>query len=304
MNVLLFLIFVFIIVMVLIVILLVFLHLRKTVMQRNFGDYTLLGIIGRGGMATIYRAKNRVLNLPVAVKILDQALMGDRDLVYKFLKEGENLERINTEFPDSPVVKTLEYSHPKSDGPYFIVMDYLRGSNLLQITKTRPIPDLKTKLYIIKEVARALQNSHSLKIFHRDIAPDNIILNGNTVTLIDFGIAKQEFSDYRTMDGAIAGKPYYMSPEQCSASEINEKTDIYSLGAVLYYLVEGKPLYESKNPIEIMKMHQKKPVPEIEEDIPEDLKSFIYIMLAKKPEARPSAQEVLSKMQFFMEQGV
>lgn len=304
MNITLFFILAFMFIAILSIIIWIIIDSKKNRVYPEFGDYMIFESIGRGGMAVILRAKNKILNTIVAVKVLDVALMNDKDLVYKFLKEGENLERINSQFPDSPVVKAIEYSHPQSNGPYFIAMDYLKGVDLLKIMKTNKIPLLKTKLYIVKEVARALQASHSLKIYHRDIAPDNVIINGDQVTLIDFGIAKQEFSDYRTQDNAIAGKPYYMSPEQGAGQTIDEKTDIYSLGAVLYYLVEGKPPYDAQNPIEILKMHQKNPIPEITAPIPNDLKSFIKKMLAKKPGERPDAMEVVNKMESFLKQGV
>ena len=280
--------------------------IRRSSSERGntFGDYTLLEIIGRGGMATIYRAKNRILKRIVAVKVLDQSLINDADLVYKFLKEGENLARINTRCPDSPVVKALEYGYHSAISSYFISMQYLQGINLLDMIKAQQPIDLKTKLYIIKEVARAMHSSHTLKIFHRDISPDNIFVNGNKVTLIDFGIAKQEFSKYRTMHRAILGKPYYMSPEQSLGERITGKSDVYSLGAVLFYLLEGKPLYESKNPIEIMKMHEKEPVPAINAPIPGELKNFIYNMLAKEPGTRPNAKEVADTMKLFINRGV
>lgn len=268
----------------------------------RFGDYILLEMIGKGGMAAIYSARNRILKKTVAVKILDQAFMQDRDLVYKFLKEGENLAKINIEFPGSPVVKVLEYSHPSSDGPYFISMEYLKGSTLWWVLNTKKAFTLKTKLHITKEIARALHCSHTLKIYHRDVSPDNIFVDGNSVTLIDFGIAKQEFSNYQTMDGRLAGKPYYMSPEQCAGKVVSGKSDIYSLGVVLFYMLEGNHPYVSSHQIELMKMHQFWPVPEVTQPIPPGLKDLLYRMLAKEPDARPDALEVVKQLDYFMQQ--
>lgn len=272
--------------------------------SRHFGDYTHLKVIGNGGMATIFRAKNKLLKRTVAVKIMHSGLMKDVDLVHKFLEEGKNLAKINKEFPNSPVVKVLEYSHPKSSGPFFIAMEYLNGMNLLQVIKAGNVLQLRTKLHIIREVARALHVSHSFGIYHRDIAPDNIMIDGNDVTLIDFGIAKQEFSAYRTMQLDIVGKPFYMSPEHGAGKQIDEKTDIYSLGAVFFFLLEGRPMYDANNIVDILRMHQESPVPDITHPIPGELKSFIVQMLDKKPAARPTAYDVAAKMEAFLARGI
>jgi serine/threonine-protein kinase len=293
------------IVMILTVLVLVIVLSRKLPLgSTRFGDYILQEMIGKGGMASIYYAKNRILKRTVAVKILDQALMRDRDLVYKFLKEGENLAKINSEFPGSPVVKVLEYSHSSSDWPYFISMEYLKGATLWRLLESKKIFPLKAKLYIIKEIARALHCSHALKIYHRDVSPDNIFISGNTVTLIDFGIAKQEFSDYRTLDGRIAGKPYYMSPEQGAGKVVSDKSDIYSLGVVLYYMLEGNHPFKSSNHIELMKMHQTCPVPDIKHPIQPGLRNLLYQMLSKEPDARPDALDVVNKLDYLMQQKV
>ncbi|MGE5341122.1 MAG: serine/threonine-protein kinase [Candidatus Omnitrophota bacterium] len=276
---------------------------QRGVSYPKFGDYSNLTFIGKGGMATIYRAKNKTLKCIVAIKMMDQSLMNDKDLATKFLKEGENLEKINDKFPNSPVVKALEYSLRQSPGPYFIAMEYLKGPNLLQIIKTGKRLPVKSQLHIIKEVARGLQAAHSLGIYHRDIAPDNIIVDGDHVTLIDFGIAKQEFSDYRTMNQDIVGKPFYMSPEHSAGKTVDDKTDIYSLGAVLFYLLEGRPMYDDKNLVAILKMHQEAPIPPINSPIPKDLKNFITLMLDKDSERRPNAGQVIEQIQYFLDRG-
>jgi len=281
------------------IILIVVIIRRKS--RNRLGDYIEMEMIGKGGMSIIYRAKNRILKRYVAVKVMDEIMMKDRDLVHKFLSEGRNIAIINKKYPDSPVVKVLEYSDHESDPPYFIAMEYLEGMSVLKKMKTNQKPDLYTRLHIIKEVARALQAAHSLHIIHRDIAPDNIIINGRTVTLIDFGIAKQEFSNYRTQSGAIVGKPLYMSPEQCADQKITSKSDIYSLGAVLFFLLEEKPMYDSRNPYEILKMHRDcNQPPEVTKPLPGDLKDFLKRMLDKDPRNRPDATDVVKKMVFIM----
>ncbi len=300
------LIFTIILAIILVVILfLMFFLLGRSLKMSNFGDYKLMEVIGKGGMATIYKARNRVLRMIVAVKVMDPVLISDNELTYKFLKEGENLARINTKYPQAPIVKALEYglNKTRAGSYYFIAMEFLKGKDLLNVIKSEDALNLNAKLYIIKEVAHALAASHALQIYHRDIAPDNIFIDGKNIRLIDFGIAKQEFSDYRTLDGAIAGKPYYMSPEQCAGKAINDRSDIYSLGSVMYYFLEGKPLFAARNPLEIMKMHQMYPVPQLKTPVPESVSNLLYRMLDKNPNSRPDARQVKAQLEAFLKPG-
>jgi serine/threonine protein kinase len=261
----------------------------------TFGDYQLLEKIGRGGMAIIYKARHRVLKKTTALKIMDSNLLEDKDLVKKFFMEGEAIQKINQSFPDAPVVRVSEYGCDsiKTKGIPFIAMEYLRGDSLIKLIRKNKIPNLKQKYFIIKEIARALDASHQLKIFHRDISPDNVIIWGNRITLFDFGIARQELGVYKTLDGSIAGKPIYMSPEQCAGKQVTEKSDIYSLGIIFYYLLEGQPPFYDKNPVEIMNRHQQKLPPALKTDVSPGIKKTISAMLSKSPKSRPSADEVV-----------
>jgi serine/threonine-protein kinase len=261
----------------------------------KFGDYELIKIIGQGGMATIYKARHPVRKKTVALKVMDNNLLKDRDLVLKFFMEGEAIENINNAFPQSPVVKVIEYG-AKRYKPYdipFIAMEYLKGKNLTQLIRKNKISGLRQKLFIVKEIARALKASHQLRIIHRDVSPDNVIISSSKITLFDFGIAKQELNLYKTLDGSIAGKPIYMSPEQCAGKKVTDKSDIYSLGVIFYYLVEGQPPFYDKNPVEIMNKHKKKLPPAFTRDVPPAVKNLISAMLAKSPQNRPSADDII-----------
>jgi serine/threonine-protein kinase len=268
------------------------------------GKFELLKVIGKGGIATIYKAKDLNRNKTIALKVMDCILLKDADLVYKFFCEGEAITTINEKFPDAPVVKVFEYGRDreKSLGVPYIAMELIKGSNLLDIMKNDHFLTVKRKLYIIKQVAMALIAAHRLKIYHGDITPDNIIVNEDKVTLIDFGISVREHDTYKNMDASITGKPVYMSPEQCTGHPVDDKSDIYSLGIILYFMCSGTPPFIHRNSTEIMKMHPEKPVPEIKEPIPEELKDFIKKMLAKKKGTRPDAREVVNKMESFMNQ--
>jgi serine/threonine protein kinase len=263
---------------------------------KKFGkDYLIYESIGKGGMATVYRAHNKVLKRRIALKILKPAFRLDKTISYKFLKEGENIDLIRSKFPDAPVIKVLEYGRLqiKSGEFLFIAMDFLKGVNLRQLLDSRKHLSLEAKLTIVKEVARALAASHALEIFHRDVTPANIFVDNSKITLIDFGIAKHDFPDNLTFPGAVIGKPHYMSPEQCAGRRVNNKSDIYSLGAVFYHLLEGKAMYgESHNPYEVMEKQKTSPIPPLKSRVPEQVILLLYRMLEKKPGNRPDAVEV------------
>lgn len=267
------------------------------------GDYTLVQQIDHGGMADIYIAQHRNRKDTVAVKVLQKKFTSDKNSVHRFLMEGKNLNAIKKKFPNNPVVQVHDYGRESTTGRYIIIMEYLPGENLKNILLSKKSIDLNLKLHIIREVAKALQATHSLKIVHRDVSPENIIVQGKRVTLIDFGIAKHLYSDHQTGRGIVLGRLNYISPEQFKGGKATDKSDIYALGAVLFYLVEGKPLYDSKNPHEIMYMHLNSPVPAIKAKVPEELKKFIYRMLKKDPVYRPNAHEVVEKMRAFLQLG-
>lgn len=265
--------------------------------SRSFGvmgKFELISIIGKGGIATIYKAKDRMRRKIVALKIMDYNLVRDADLVYKFFREGETISQINETFPNAPVVKVFDYGRDreKSLGVPYISMQLVKGNNLLKILREEKGLTVKRKLYIAREIVEGLIAAHKLNIFHGDITPDNIIIDGNKVTLIDFGIAMEEHDNYKNMDTSITGKPVYMSPEQCAGLPIDEKSDVYSLGIILFFMFHGTPPFIAKNPSEIMKMHQDCPLPRMDIRIPGDIKELIQQMLVKEPCKRPGTIEL------------
>jgi len=263
-----------------------------------FGDYILVQEIGIGGMAVIYLAQHRENKDHVAVKLL-QTKCSDRDSVRRFIREGENLKTIKEKFPHSPVVQVYDYGRENTTGRYMIIMEYLPGENLKKILESKRFIPFNLKLHIIKEVAKALHASHTLNIFHRDVSPDNIMVYEKKITLIDFGIAKVMIPGQETVPGSFWGKYDYISPEQCNGDRVTAKSDIYSLGVVSFYLLEGKPMYTYRNYYG-RNMHLNYPLPPIKAKVPEDLKRFIYRMLHKDPAYRPHAREVVETMRFFI----
>lgn len=254
--------------------------------------YLLRGVIGRGGMSTIYRAKDKSNNKIVALKVMDPVLTRDPDLLKKFLREGESVQMLNQMYPSAPIVKVFEYGRElgRTNGRPFIAMEYLAGKDLLAYLHHHGKLTIGETKGIILEVLRALQAAHSQGIYHRDLAPDNIIIGDdkghNIIHLIDFGVARHEYTSAGTLDGSITGKPPYMSPEQCHGLKVDGRSDIYSLGIIFYTLLTGAPPFVSQNPLEVMRKHESEPVPPLPESIPADVATVVYQMLEKDPSKR------------------
>ncbi len=276
---------------------------KKT--RKNFGRFILKDLLGKGGMALVYTAYDPKIKKEVALKLMDTGLLKDKDLVEKFIREGQAISRINQQYPEAPVVKVFEFGRLGSNPviPY-IVMEKLKGVSLLDEFKKKGKFEPRRAIWIVKRIAEALMATHKTGVYHRDVTPDNVILirtgTREDIRLIDFGVAKHEYTSYKTLDGSIAGKPPYMSPEQCKGQKITAKSDIYSLGIIFYMLLEGKPPYSSSNPLEIMKMHENSPIPELTIDIDSKIKALVKMMLAKKPEERPDSVLIITNLELFI----
>jgi tRNA A-37 threonylcarbamoyl transferase component Bud32 len=260
----------------------------------RFGDFQLLEPIGKGGMSAIYKARKLETNRLVALKVMDAGLMHDKELVNKFFSEGKLISEINKKFPDAPVINVYEFGRDriKTLGIPYIAMEFFEGMSLARLITSSRV-DLSEKIYIVMEVARALTAAHQLGIFHRDITPENILIKGKQVRVIDFGIAEEERNADMKTDDSLTGKPIYMSPEQCSGKGVNGKSDIYSLGVIFYFWVSGNPPFTAKNHLEVLRMHQESPVPPLNAgEIPPGLNALITAMLDKNPLIRPSAADV------------
>lgn len=271
---------------------------------QHFDRYQIEYALGRGGMATVY--KGRDLSLPgqpvVALKILNDGLTEDQDLVRKFLREGEILEQISRSDPESPVVRVMNYgiSDTTRRRP-FMALEYLSGESLLDLVRRRRRFSSADAIAIVDGVARALEPAHALGIYHRDITPDNIIMakeyrGGTKIRLIDFGVARHEFAAHGTLDGSITGKPPYMSPEQCAGTVVDARTDVYSLGILLYTLLVGEPPFSSSNPLEVMRMHREEEVV-VPGAVENGIKDLLSSMLSKNRDERPTtATEVRDRI--------
>jgi serine/threonine protein kinase len=258
--------------------------------------YVLQSEIARGTFGIIFAARDTRLDRDVAIKVLHPELASHPEIAGRFVREASAMARLN--HPN--IVTILDWG--EYDGGAYIVMDLLAGESLANHMARNGLPLLHDTFEIMRQVTEALQVAHDNGVYHRDLKPENIFLvtdesmpNGVRVKLIDFGLAKELGSQFRTGMLSLFGTPQFMSPEQCRcSSSVDHRTDIYSLGIVLFELVTGKLPFDGAID-ELIALHQYTPPPRASSvgRCPAQLDALIARMLAKDPSSRPqSALEV------------
>ncbi|AEV15624.1 hypothetical protein TCCBUS3UF1_5760 [Thermus sp. CCB_US3_UF1] len=260
--------------------------------------YEVLEKVGVGGMATVYKAKDRKTGRVVALKVPQERFVGDPRFVRRFHREAEVLSKM-----DHPnIVKVFD--HGQVDGVHFIAMEYLDGEGLDRLIEERRL-NLRQAAAILARVADALKHIHAQGIVHRDIKPGNImVLKGalkedgvdpRGVRLMDFGIAAGKVLTRLTITGARIGTPVYMSPEQAKGQKLDHRSDIYSLGIVLYEALTGQPPFTGGYETVIHQQIFQVPTPpkQLKPEIPQALSDLVLRMLEKDPAKRPTLDEVI-----------
>lgn len=254
--------------------------------------YYVLSLLGQGGMNLVYKAKDLQTNKIVAVKALRTDGLSDQSVVTRFQREVQVLNRLN----HPRIVGVHDYGTSRRGQPFF-VMDYLEGKSLNQVLRKDGRLSLERFQDVFVQVAAAIQHAHKHGAIHRDLKPGNIMLVklGNTedyVKIVDFGIAKLvEEASKLTRMGEVWGSPIYMSPEQATGINTDERTDIYSLGIVMYEALTGEVPFLGKNYVETLsKQISEPPLPFDqlcpEYQIPKVFERIIFKALEKAPEAR------------------
>jgi serine/threonine-protein kinase len=264
------------------------------------GRYHVQSIIAQGGMGVVYLCRHRTIDKAVAVKILRPDLAGDRDVTERFLIEARAASSVGNRH----IIDVTDFGE-LPDGATYLVMEYLEGHSLAARMKRRPAADVAEIVDIGCQVAQGLHAAHEAGIVHRDLKPDNIFLcaeigGDHFVKILDFGIAKVASSQNKvTRAGKIFGTPHYMAPEQGAGTAVDRRTDIYSLGVMLYELACGHVPFDAENPLGILTQHMYvAPVPPNERtpvSVPVGLEAIILKCLSKNPDHRYPTMQALQE---------
>lgn len=264
------------------------------------GAFYALRRIGQGGMGTVYEGRQIQFNRVVAIKVLSTAHLSDEQVFARFEREARSIARVN--HPN--VVKLIDSGFEAGNSIAYIVMEYVKGIELSNI----PTSEISGQFiaHIAYQVLNALAEAHAMNVIHRDLKPDNIMItneNGDPhfVKVLDFGLAALTDRAKITMSGQALGTPWYMSPEQATASAVSFSSDIYSLGCILYELATSKPPFPGNRPFNVMMQHVNAQVPPMitrpEAEISAGMVGFILRCLEKQPQNRyQTADEALSAL--------
>ncbi|WP_017595403.1 serine/threonine-protein kinase [Nocardiopsis potens] len=252
------------------------------------GRYQLDEQIGSGGMGTVWRATDTILNRPVAVKLLHPAQMAEPTARERFRTEG----RITAGLSHPGIAQVYDYGEQGDRA--FLIMELVLGETLSSILKRNDGLEPGATLDILAQSAAALASAHGRGVVHRDIKPGNLMVTDDgTVKLTDFGIARGEHSVTLTQTGMVMGTAQYISPEQASGRPATYASDIYALGVVAYECLAGQPPFTADSPIALALAHTREPPPPLPDSLPPQLVELVETMLAKAPDDRPeSAGEV------------
>ncbi len=252
------------------------------------GPYRIINQIGQGGMATVYKAYQPSMDRNVAIKVLPSRLAESQEFIQRFQQEA----RIIAKLEHPHILPVFDYG--ESDGITYFVMRYLDAGTLSdKMEKGRPLP-LNEIDRLFTQLAEALSYAHGFGIIHRDLKPSNALIDSQgNLFLTDFGIAKllESASPRLTQTDAIMGTPAYISPEQAQANKVDQRSDIYSLGIILYEMVTGRVPFEAETPLAVLLKHvgdQLPPPSSIKPDVPEAIEQVVLKALAKHPGDRYS----------------
>jgi eukaryotic-like serine/threonine-protein kinase len=268
----------------------------------TLGPYRVLKQLGKGGMGAVYLALDPRLNRKLALKVMLPEFAADHDAKERFLREARAAAGISH---DNVVIV---HEADERDGVPYIAMQLLQGYPLDEYLRTKGAPPLPHVIRIAREAALGLAAAHALGLVHRDIKPANLWLeapNGR-VKVLDFGLAKPVGSESElTKSGAVVGTPSYMSPEQARGLKVDHRTDLFSLGAVLYRLCTGKNPFRGEHVMAVLAAvltDEPDPVRDLNPNIPEPLAALIHQMLAKKPDERPpTAADVAKRLRAILD---
>jgi eukaryotic-like serine/threonine-protein kinase len=261
------------------------------------GRYEVEDLVGTGGMSSVYRARDNVLERQVALKILHDHFSSDPEYVERFRREARAIARLN-----HPNIVTV-IDRGELGRHQFIVFEHVAGENLKDVVRRRgPLP-VAEAVALTTQVARGLAFAHEHGVVHRDVKPQNVLIDENgTAKVTDFGIARSIGpGEGITETGTVLGTSGYISPEQASGRRVDSRSDQYSLGVVLYELLTGEPPYSGDNVMAVAMKHLREPVPRVRDrrrDVPASVDAIVSRALAKRPEDRfPCTDEMVAALE-------
>ena len=248
--------------------------------------YQIIKTLGEGGMANVYLAHDEILDRNVAVKVLRGDLANDEKFVRRFQREALSASSLS-----HPNIVEM-YDVGEDDGGYYIVMEYVDGKTLKQVLKQRGKLSVTEVVDIMLQVTDGMAHAHDSYIIHRDIKPQNImILPNGVIKITDFGVATALNSTQLTQTNSVMGTVHYLPPEQANGKGSTIRSDIYSMGIMMYELLTGKVPYKGESAVEIALKHLKEPIPSIRKEIPsipQSIENIILKACAKNPKNRYS----------------
>jgi serine/threonine protein kinase len=260
------------------------------------GRYELLELIGRGGMSSVWKAHDRLLDRTVAIKVLHEQFTQDDEYVERFRREARSVAQLS-----HPNIVTV-IDRGEEGGRQYIVFEHIEGENLKEvIERTGPLP-VRDALLLALQMARALGFAHDRGLIHRDVKPQNVLLNEDgQAKMTDFGIARSVDVEGVTITGTVLGTSEYIAPEQARGQRVDALTDVYSLGVVLYELLTGGVPFQGESFVAVALRHVNEPAPSVLErrpDCPPRVGMAIERAMAKRPETRfQSMDELVAELE-------
>lgn len=260
--------------------------------EKIAGRYEVEELVGHGGMSSVYKAHDSLLERNVALKILHEQYNADEDFVERFKREARAVAQLQ-----HPNIVTV-IDRGEAEDRQFIVFEYVDGENLKELVVRKGRLDVREALEIAVEVARGLAFAHSQGLVHRDVKPQNVLLNGDgRAKVTDFGIARSLDMDGMTQTGTVLGTSNYIAPEQASGQRVDTQSDVYSLGVVLYELLAGEVPFPGESFVAVAMKHVHEPPPnllDVRRDVPLRVAAAVDRALEKDPEQRFASMDAFA----------